>query len=90
MSREFDTGNLADYSMPVHQSLLQPVQFFGIGQQAFLVIVMATTVLSTLISVWCIAIGVVALFVAKRMCKDEPFLLDFTVQNLGQEELYRS
>lgn len=78
-----------DYSAPVHHSLEHPIPMFGIGTQAFLIIVMTTTVLSTLVSVWCIGVGVIGLLVVKKLCKKEPLLVDFIVQNLLQEKVYR-
>ncbi len=80
--------SLYDYEITVHQSLLHPIQFMGIGEMAFVIIAMFTTMLSTLISPWCIILGVIALLLLRFMCKDEPYLVDFIVQNLSQADKY--
>lgn len=83
------TDSLYDYTAKVHQSLEHPIQTFGIGANALLIIVMATTLLATLISVWLIAAGVIALLVTKKLCKKESLLVDFLIQNLGYGEVYK-
>lgn len=81
--------DLYEYAMRVHQSLLQPVQFFGIGEQAFMIILMVTVIFASLISVWCISLGGIALIVTRFLCKKEPYLIDFIIQNLDQCDVYR-
>jgi type IV secretory pathway VirB3-like protein len=68
---------------------MEPAQLFGIGEQAFALILMITTVLAGLISIWCIGLGVIALLVTKHLCKEEPFLIDFLSENLNQATVYR-
>lgn len=80
---------LSDYALTVHQSLMQPIQLFGIGEQAFMVILMFTVIFATIISIWTIAIGVVVLFITKQMCKKEPLLIDFIIENMNQADVYR-
>ena len=80
--------SLFDYQVEVHKSLLHPIQFMGIGELAFVLIMMVTTVLATLVSVWCIIGGVVAFAAVRFMCKGEPYLVNFVVENLGQSEVY--
>lgn len=80
--------SLYDYQVEVHKSLLHPIQFMGIGEIAFVLICMVTTVLATLVSVWCIIVGIVAFGVVRFMCKGEPYLINFMVENLSQGEVY--
>lgn len=79
---------LYDYALPVHQALLHPIQLFGIGDTAFMIILMTTTFLATLVSAWCIIIGLIALFIVKQLCKNEPYLVDFIIENLSQSDIY--
>ena len=93
LCRKYFTENvmeesLYDYEITVHQSLLHPIQFFGIGETAFLIIALVTIIFSTLISVWFVILGIIAFFLLRFMCKDEPYLVDFIVQNLFQADKY--
>ena len=80
--------SLFDYQAEVHKSLLHHIQFKGVGELEFVMIMMVTTVLATLVSVWCIIVGVIAFAVVRFMCKGEPYLINFVVENLGQSEVY--
>ena len=80
--------SLFDYQAEVHKSLLHPIQFMGVGELAFVMIMMVTTVLATLVSVWCISVGLIAFAILRYMCKGEPYLVNFVVENLGQSEVY--
>lgn len=86
---EKDTESLYQYSYTVHQSLVNPILFFGIGEQAFMLIVMVTVILSSLISIWCIIIGVVALVLMRFICKKEPYIVDFIIESLNNTDIYR-
>ncbi len=78
-----------DYSVPVHQSLMEKHQLFGIGEKAFYGIVMVTLILCSMISFWCIVLGIVALLACKMLCKNEPQLMEFILQNIQVQDRYR-
>lgn len=78
----------SDYAHPVHQSLMDIPQLFGVGEKAFYAIVMVTVLLCALISFWCLGVGLVALLVCKRLCRNEPMLLEFMIQNMQQSDIY--
>ena len=80
--------NLYNYETQVHQSLLHPIQFMGIGEMAFVVIMMITTMLASLISPWLIIIGIILYLILRFACKEEPYLVDFIVQNIFQADRY--
>lgn len=84
-----ENEEVSDYALNVHQSLMQPIQLFGVGEQAFMIILMFTVIFATLISIWTILIGLVVLFITKQMCKKEPLLVDFIIENMSQADIYR-
>ena len=73
-----------DYSLPVHTSLMEKKQLLGIGQAAFYTILMLTA----LVSFYCIGIGIVAILICRRLCKNEPMLIEFLFENLMQQDVY--
>ena len=77
-----------DYSLSVHTSLMEKPQLFGIGNKAFYAILFVTLILASLVSIYCIGIGIVALLVCRRLCKNEPLLIDFLFENLMQQDIY--
>lgn len=77
-----------DYSIPVHNSLMEKRQLFGIGEKAFYAILFFTLILASLVSIYCIGIGIVALLICRRLCKNEPLLIDFLFENLMQQDIY--
>lgn len=80
--------SLLDYQLPVYTSLMEKHVFFGIGETAFYLIAILTIILMSLLSIYCIIIGVLAIFVCKIICKNEPQLLEFLFQNLLQSKIY--
>lgn len=84
-----DKETLADYSLPVYRSLTVKKQLFGIGETAFFGILIITTILACMVSVYCIGLGVMALLVTKIICRKEPMLCDFLIDNICQSDRYR-
>ncbi len=77
-----------DYSLPVYTSLMETHLFFGIGEMAFCLIAMVTIILATIVSAYCILLGIIAVLVCRMMCKKEPMLINFIFQNLLQQDKY--
>lgn len=80
--------NLGDYAQSVHTSLMEKKMLFGIGDKAFYTILILTVIMASMISVYCIALGVIALLVCRQVCKEDPYLLDFLFENLNQQNIY--
>ncbi|MFI3257027.1 MAG: VirB3 family type IV secretion system protein [Spirochaetales bacterium] len=78
-----------DYSRPVYVSLCEPVQFMGIGENAFMLIALVSVVLASSISWYLLTLGIIALIVARKLCKKEPFLIDFLIENINQTDFYK-
>ncbi len=87
--KEHTEENLMDYAAPVHKSLMAHHSFFGVGETAFYIIAGITLMLVTMLSLWCVIIGIVAFFICRLICKDEPLLLDFLIENLFIQNFYR-
>lgn len=83
-----DEDNLMDYQIPVYTSLLEKNVFFGIGETAFYLISVLTIILMSLLSFYCILIGIFAILICKLLCKNEPMFLEFTFQSLMQAKIY--
>ena len=77
-----------DYSLPVHTSLMEKKMLLGVGTTAFYAILFVTVMLAALVSVYCIGIGIIALLVCRRLCKNEPLLMEFLFENLMQQDVY--
>ena len=77
-----------DYSLPVHTALMEKKQLFGVGEKAFYGILFITLILASLVSIYCIGIGIIALIICRRLCKNEPMLIDFLFENLMQQDIY--
>ena len=77
-----------DYSIPVHTSLMEERQLLGIGEKAFYCMLFFTLILSALVSFYCIGIGIIAVLICRRLCKNEPFFIDFLFENLMQQDVY--
>lgn len=75
-------------TMPVYSSLLFKPRMFGIGETAFYGIIGFTVVLMSMVHPLCFLFGVILLCVSKILCKNEPFFIDFLVENLGQSDYY--
>ncbi len=80
--------DITDYAIPVHQSLMEKKMLFGIGEKAFYTILIFTIILATMVSIYCIGIGILALLICRRLCKNEPMLLEFLFENLSQQDIY--
>ena len=77
-----------DYSLPVHRSLMEKKVFFGIGRKAFMVIMIFTAILASITNFIAFGVGIVAIFICRALCKEEPYLIDFVVETLGQRSSY--
>lgn len=75
-------------TVPVYSSLLYKPRMFGIGQNAFYGIVCLTVVLMSMVHPLCLLLGVLLLAICKTLCKKEPFLIDFLIENLSQSDYY--
>ena len=80
--------DIEEYSLPVHTSLMEKKQLLGIGSKAFYAILFVTIILTSFISFYCIGIGIVAVLICRRLCKNEPMLIDFLSENLMQQDIY--
>lgn len=80
--------NITDYGLQVHTSLLEKQVLMGVGEKAFYIILLITIILASLVSIYCIGIGIIALLICRRLCKNEPFLLDFLFENLSEQDIY--
>lgn len=76
------------FTVPVYSSLLYKPRMFGIGQTAFYGIVCFTVVLMSMVHPLCLLLGVLVLAICKTLCKKEPFLIDFLIENLSQSDYY--
>jgi type IV secretory pathway VirB3-like protein len=79
----------ADYSMPVHKALQEPDVVFGIGLTALLSVISITVILASLISIWCVLLGLIAIIILRMICKEDPYLVDILLDNLMQPDWYR-
>ena len=77
------------YSYKVYSSLTQPILFFGIGETAFMIILMGTVILASSVSWYLLTVGVVLVIIARQICKKEPLLLDFIIENINQVDCYK-
>lgn len=77
-----------DYSLPVHRSLMEKKVLFGIGKKCFFAILVVTAILASITNFIAFGVGIVALFVCRAICKDEPYLIDFTIETLSQQDAY--
>lgn len=78
----------ASYSLPVHRSLMEKKVLFGIGRKAFMVIMIFTAILASMTNFLAFGVGIVAVFVCRALCKDEPYLIDFVIETLRQQSIY--
>jgi|GEM_PF-5069155 len=81
--------SIVDYAMPVYSSLCVHQQLFGIGDTAFYTILCITVILCSIISIFCALLGIIALLVAKLLCRDDPLLFDLIISNLAETDFYR-
>ena len=86
---EFEEESVTDYSVPVHKSLMERHMLFGIGELPFYGILVVTVILACLVSPYCILLGVAAVMVCRLLCKKEPQLLEFIIQNMSVHDVYR-
>lgn len=80
--------DITNYALPVHQALMEKKVLFGVGEPAFYTILIVTIILTSLVSIYCIGIGILALIICRRICRDDPMLLDFLIENFGQQDIY--
>ena len=83
-----DSDSYEDYSCPVHTSIAEKKQMFGIGEKAFYFILILTVILASMISVYFIAFGVVSVIICRRLCKNEPLFIEFIFDFLQQQDIY--
>lgn len=81
--------NLYDYSVPVYRVLLKNDQTFGIGMMPFLAIAVFTALLMSMISVFCIAIGLALYIVCRVLCKKDTFMISILFERITQPEIWR-
>jgi len=79
-----------DYSSPVHKVLLEPNILLGIGIGPAMFILILTIVLMNLVSIWCIAIGVILYVVARMVCKNDPYALTVLFDRLLVPDVWRA
>lgn len=77
-----------NYSLPVHRSLMEKKVFFGIGRKAFLAIMIFTAILASMTNFLAFGVGIIAVFVCRALCKNEPYLIDFVIETLRQQSHY--
>lgn len=73
---------------PVYASVMTKPRIFGIGEKAFYGIVVLTVVLMSMVSVFCIGIGIIMLVVLRLLCRKEPLLVDFLIENISESDFY--
>jgi len=79
-----------DYSSPVHKVLLEPNILLGIGIGPAMFILILTIILMNLVSIWCIAIGVILYVVARMVCKNDPYALTVLFDRLLVPDIWRA
>lgn len=79
-----------DYSSPVHKVLLEPNILLGIGIGPAMFILILTIVLMNLVSIWCVAVGIVLYVVAKMVCKNDPYALTVLFDRLLVPDIWRA
>lgn len=82
-----ESGNEIKTS-PVYTSVLAKPRIFGIGEKAFYGIVIFTVIMMSMVSVFCICIGIVILVVLRLLCRKEPLLVDFLIENISDSDFY--
>ena len=82
MSEEFITTE------PVYKALLESPRIFGIGETAFFGILIFTVILMSSVSIYCVGIGILALITCRLICRKEPFMIDFLIKDLTQQDFY--
>lgn len=79
-----------DYSTPVQRVLLQPKQMAGIGLMPAMLILVLTIILMAMVTPWCVIMGVVLYVLARRLCKNDPFMLSILFDRILQPNLWRA
>lgn len=82
--------SIIDYTAPVYRSLMEPDLILGVGAEILLAIIVVTVILSTLVSIWCICVGVAALILCNIISKKDPYLLKILFSNLLQSDFYKA
>lgn len=83
-----EEDSLVNYQLDVYSSLIRQYPFMGIGETAFGIIACFTMILVISISKFCILIGFIAVLIMKQVCKNEPNMVDFVMNNLNQSDVY--
>lgn len=73
---------------PVYKALLEKPRIFGIGEPAFYGILIFTVLLMSTVSIYCIGIGILCLIICRILCKKEPYMIDFLVKDITQQDFY--
>lgn len=79
--------SLNDYAIPVRKSLLSQKAFLGIGEKVFMFISFITIMLTTFVSIWFLALGILLFFICKRICKNDSYLLELFFDSIFQPEI---
>lgn len=82
--------DILNYAEPVHQALLQPDIFLGIGTYPALLILIVTIVLMNTISIWLFTVGVALVLILRLVSRNDPQMLDFIFDRLMNPEIWRA
>lgn len=77
-----------NYSLPVHRSLMEKRVLFGIGRKCFAAIFIVTGIFACITNFLAFGGGIFAVFICRALCKDEPYLIDFVIETLHQQNSY--
>lgn len=78
-----------DYATKVHRVLMEPNLVGRIGLGPFMSILILTIVLMTMVSPWCIFIGLLLYLVARTLCKRDPYMLTILFDRIMQPNVWR-
>ena len=81
--------SITNYALPVHKSLMEKHLLFGVGETIFYAILIVTVILVCLVSPYCAIIGIAAFFICRLLCKKEPQFMEFILQNMSVQDVYR-
>ncbi len=79
---------IQDYSIPVHRSLLANDMLLGIGTNAAIILLVVTVLAVNMIGLWFLLVSVGIYFVLRILCKEDPYLLEITLNNLLEQDVY--
>ncbi len=81
-------SEIQDYSIPVHRSLLATDMLLGIGTNAAIILLVVTVLAVNMIGLWFLLVSVGVYFVLRILCKEDPYLLEITLNNLLEQDVY--